>query len=62
MWADDNPALVLGELTLRENAVEWRRRKAACWEKAFLKLPIPELKKVLCYAVLCLSMILKRAS
>lgn len=46
MWAEDNPALVLSELTLRETPAEWRRRKAARWEGTFLKLPITELKKV----------------
>ena len=46
MWAEDNPALVLSELTLQETGDEWRHRKAALLTKSLTKLPIPELKKV----------------
>lgn len=46
MWAEDNPALVLSELTLQETGIEWRERKAALLTKSLKKLPIPELKKV----------------
>ena len=49
MWAEDNPALVLSELTLEESKEQWRQRKGAVWTKTFSKLPIPELKKVLRY-------------
>lgn len=46
MWAEDNPALVLSELTLQETRDEWRQRKTALLSKSLTKLPIPELKKV----------------
>lgn len=46
MWAEDNPALVLSELTLQETGEEWRQRKNALLSKSLAKLPIPELKKV----------------
>lgn len=46
MWAEDNPALVLSELTLQETGDEWRQRKATALSKSLTKLPIPELKKV----------------
>lgn len=46
MWAEDNPALVLSELTLQETGEEWRQRKNALLSKSLAKLPISELKKV----------------
>lgn len=46
MWAEDNPALVLSELTLQETGDEWRQRKTTLLSKSLAKLPIPELKKV----------------
>lgn len=46
MWAEDNPALVLSELSLQETGDEWRQRKTALLSKSLTKLPIPELKKV----------------
>ena len=53
MWADDNPALVLSELTLEETGDEWRQRKTAILSKSLAKLPIPELKKVRRLILLC---------
>ena len=49
--AEDNPALVLSELTLDESQDQWRQRKGAMWTKTFSKLPIPELKKVQCCVI-----------
>ncbi|CAN0204459.1 unnamed protein product, partial [Ectocarpus sp. 8 AP-2014] len=47
MWAEDNPALVLSELTLQETGEEWRQRKNALLSTSLAKLPISELKKEL---------------
>jgi SAP domain len=40
----DNPALVLSELQLKETPAQWRERQGALWRTRFAKLTVPELK------------------